>query len=524
MRSKFRAVALLLSIAPAPHLVASGSTLSQQPGPNHYILLVDASGSAVSNRAYASACNQLVEHIFGQGFGDAIPACQLGTDRVSLYHFGIVEGEATTAYQRLSKYDLVGDLIHPCLRRSIISRDELIRLLPPDTHYRLTIQNWVKPLGLSESQTPNNIPMGRTFLVFLSDGTPNDATADDERSLVNRWGEPDSVKHANQVADDIRSRYQAELAAWSTRFTENTNSPLFLDAAEVRSLSITRWETALSDTEPLQSATWRWTGSLGPRPSAEVSVALDDQFLKRLGETPPATLEVRIAAADISGKAAWNGERRFVVPVRCKNPYHCQQKDATLVLTATFKRADPLLGTTTYDYTAHRTIDVPLPFRCSLPFYAAIALVALGVVAGIATAGYVWYFRARATKVAVRLPGWGVKPIPLSWGMAKRRATYFANQPFLMLVHLPSYRYQALIYRGASLTIEPDSAGSVVWDAGGSQVVLPHHQFQLQVRLASTGRPQAPLPRFVKLTLRYRGRTASIELGDTQDSPFAADF
>jgi hypothetical protein len=521
-RIRLRAAALLLSLAPAPLLGQAAPALTQRPYPNHYIVLIDASGSAVSKRAYQSSLDLLIERLYGAGFGDRIPAFRRGTDQISLFHFGIVaQGNPC---DELKYHDFVKELVHPdaLVQRRDISRVELTGQLWPRDHYRFTFLTWARQMALFAAP-PSRMPAaGHTFLIVLTDNAWNNGTSYSEIDAAWSCGEHGAVVRATRVVDDIDALYRtfpchSDPPLWSRRIPNTARSPMYLDANEVRSDSTARWEADLREAEPLQSAIWTWTGNPLGEPTAEVAVTVADRFLKRLKEAPHATLQLSVAGAHLSGHATWQGEREVVVPVRCTRPYHCQQEDATLAFAATLTQTDLLLGTRTYDYKARRPIAVALPFRCSLPFYISIALTALAAIATLAGAAYVWYYRTRETLITVKLAG-SVEPVRLRWGQTREHSAYLANHPVseLMRANLPSHRLQALIYRGARFAVVADGEGFATLDGSSAPVVLPIHRRKVAVLRALE--TQSPAPRRIILTFTYRGRIAAVEFGQTQDA------
>jgi hypothetical protein len=513
---------LLLSLAPVPLLGQDVPTLTQRPCPNHYILLIDASGSAVSNRAYKSALDELVKRLYGAGFGDGIPAFHPGIDQISLFHFGIVtQGNPC---DELKNHDFVKELVHPnpLVQRRDISRAEFTGQLWPRDHYRLTFLTWARQMALSAT-LPSSVPKaGHTFLIVLTDNAWNNGTSYSEIDAAWSCGDHDAVVRATHVVDDIDARYRtfpchSDPPLWSRRIPDTVRNPIYLDANEVRSDATARWEADLREAEPLQSAAWTWTGNPLAEPTAEVVVTLADRFLKRLKETPHATLKLSVAATHLSGDAIWHGKRQVVVPVRCTRPYHCQPEDATLAFTATLAQTDPLLGSRSYDYKAYRAIAVALPFQCSLPFYIAVALTALAIVTAVAGATYVWYYRTRETLITVKLAG-SVEPVRLHWGQTHEHSAYLANHPVveLMRANLPSQRKQSIIYRGARFAVAADSEGSVTLDGSSAQIVLPVHRRKIAVLRALEN--HSPAPRRIILTFTYLGRTAAVAFGQMPET------
>jgi hypothetical protein len=456
-------------------------TLQAHDHPSHFILLVDASGSTATPRAAASfraALARATEGLFEHGFGEPVPLFRPDQDLLTLLDFGIVEGsDASTAYRRLANYDVLTQLVHPVwVRRSNVSQEELERAIHPSTHYRLTLMNWVTQLALYSARADSGrSPAERTFLIKVQDGNPNQGTLGGEIDLVKAWGRKGAYDEVERRVLQIASGYSLKNVLTLPVRAADGGEPIFLSVDEVLSTDQEAWRGALRKVDPFTPVRWLWSDESSSGGEGQLQLEVGEE-LSRLLQEAGATIDVR--APSLQGHAFWKQDhgRSVTVAVKSTTALTCAATPVEIVLDASPRRTDGILGTTVYDYQVTIPFMAPPPGRCEAPRVAGRWALYLLIAGTAFLAIFVLVFRRFKTLVRVKLPGKG-KLVKLRWdGPVLHRAALTVN-PGSQFVrfHLPAYLVQALVYRHAVLTVRGAAAEELEWNHpdGGGTVRLP---------------------------------------------------
>jgi hypothetical protein len=471
---------LLLMPALPERLAAEATRLAVRNHPNHFIFLVDASGSTASNRRkallYRRALSTAADLLFA-GAGAAVPAFDPARDRITLHHFGIVDqGEASTAYLRLRQYDLASALIHPqFLHRGAVTHEELASALFPRVFYRLTISHWAEELALDASRpkTPDLVAE-RTFLWKIDDRSPNEGSPEQEEEFVHSWGERTSYQAARARVEAVRRGYEWPKVLERT-VQDGPAATVFLAVYEVKPRLRDDWERRLAHLQPFSAARLRWTSEEAQRAGGELAVSLASE-LPRLLAGASATLEA--AGSGLRGARSWRLAEGPAMTLAVERPGRlpCAPQPVDIALRAAPRLGDALVGTAIYDYVARQALLAPPPGRCGL--LRRLAMTTLWALAGavVLLAALAVVLRSFATPLWAKLPGMS-RLVALGWGgPVEQRSTLTVN-PGSQLVrfHLPPFLVQLLAYPGAKLRVQGPVAGSLRWSHsdGTAPVQLP---------------------------------------------------
>lgn len=518
-------VAALPTARPIGGQKPSPVSLEPKAHPNHYILLVDASGSTVESRrkaeSYRRALGQLAERLYGKGFGDSVPPYDPEQDFLTLLHFGVVDsGDAASAYQRLRRYDLLTHLVHPrFVRRPGVKQDELEDALYPDRHFRLTVLRWADALALSASVPPAGPPSEgqRTFLIKVYDGIPNEGTLSGEVDLVRRWGDPTGFQVAAKRVEAVENAYSfPERQAEEVR-AHSDAPPVFVAAHEVLPRQQEAWTRELTAMEPFTRAEFTWVDESREGATGRLALELAPALVRLLAGTPAA---LEVTGTSLSGSASWKEASRpaVAVPAVYAGRLPCEARPVKVRLSASPRRSDPLLGASTFEYFASRSVLAPAPYRCSVPHRVKQAsMTALSVVL-LTLLAFVVCFRRFSTLLQAKLPGMG-RLVRLQWDRPIEHRTSLAVNPgsqFLRL-HLPHFLVQALVYWGAVVRVSGPAAPALRWshDTGPEPVRLPVRKRTLSL-LWKDGEPAAES---VEISFDIGPRVARLCLGRTPASP-----
>lgn len=478
------ALLLLACTWPALLPVVRAQSLQPQPHPNHFIVLVDASGSTGDNAAkravFEKALNdRLIPGLYRNGFGAVVPPLDPQQDALTLHHFGVVTGDAVTAYTRLKEYDLSSDFIHTIrLRQGRIEAAALRELLPPSQTYNYTILAWAKQLALLRSNPTNPDEVShRTFMIVVHDGLSNEGSPEGEAEAVRRHS-PDNFRKVKPMVTAVDREYifsdgQGHPGpAWADEVRGATGS-VFVEAYEVLSAADAAWTAEGLRLRPFEDLQLRWDEESGARPSGILSSELSDEFKKWMSEA---------AAADVSFGARADGEvttgSASEVPVVFRGPLACEARPFEGTLRVTLRRADPLLGVRWLEYEHAQGVSAPFPQSCTAAFYVKLVITVLLCLAAAALLAYYFYFRLRGSHLLIEIPG-TLRPLRLP-----RRGRLDGTAPVLpqsgleaLSLKLPGQFRQSLFYRKASVTLSAEGAGEspLAWAAadGPTHVDLP---------------------------------------------------
>ncbi len=458
--------------------------------PNHYILLIDASGSIVSNEAKAQKYREiltveLLNHLFRDGFGQSIPSFNPEEDLLSLFRFGIVSQEYDNPYRYLADYDLLTDFVKPRLiRQKGISQTNLENLIWPGDFYKLTILAWAKPLALAALSRSNfDGVSNRVFLIMVHDGLLNDGTLGDEIKMAESWSNQDKLGDVKKMIDLINANYifsdgKGQTSwAWNKRINVN-GEPIFLEAYEVVSIHQDKWITQLKNLDPnlFTKLSFHWTKESGNQPEGYLKVNVNDKFLKSLEN--PKTTAALIFVHDDNEKHLQSGFGSIIkFPIVFSHPLDCKPMECQVQLdipfSMPFRLEDKLLGKRNMIYHYYGKVETPIPFHCSVNYVINWILFVLGVLILLAVSLWFYYFRFYRFPIQIRFPG-------LSFPISVKRNTNIsggtpvhpnAGMPAFS-IHLPNQWIQFILLRKAKINLnheddehnkKKETGGEIYW-------------------------------------------------------------
>lgn len=509
------AVYVILPIVAAPTR-SFAQNVYPEKHPNHYILLIDASGSVVATNAkrkayYTGLTDVLLPTLYQEGFGENIPHFDPKRDVLTLLHFGIVSKGQFPAYLRLRDYSLTKQYIHPrFVQKQSIAPEELRQLITPKQFYELTILAWAKQLALWVSRPETSkVISHRTFLIMLHNGISNEGSLAEEVSMAERWGYSADVQKVKELVNTIDRNYAFTDGkgkrgwGWQKQLRSDKldgQQRIFIEAYEVVSTAWAKWEADAEQLAPFAQLRLRWTRESGDTPEAILRTVTDERFLGWLRLTENEGGSLALMYGNAKATVPWKAKRAFEVPVSVSGGLTCAQNTYTIILDVPISQSDSLLGSRTVHYTYRQFLLAPLPFRCTLLFViqrgVEIAILAFGFMAVI----YYLYFRFYFTHIQVRLPGL-VIPVQV-----KRTGTVRATTPVspklgleAFCLILPRTWLQHLLYRRAKVELEAHT-GAKIRLAKGTQSVLTLPTREDQVAAFWEEIPREP----VDLTLSFQ--------------------
>ena len=524
-REKRRRTALIalsfVLLSPAvPDLCGQEPVLRHPAHPNHYVVLVDSSGSAVSPRTkreifQRTLTQELIPRLYEGGLGDVVPAFSSDRDLLTLLHFGVVTGPSRDAYMRLHEYNLLEQTIHPSqVRARGVRREDLARWILPRDVYQFSFLSWVPQLALVRLQSVGgSFEANRTFLLVVHDGQPNDHTVLAEHRSIEQFSDERSYAQAEEAVAGVQKLYLLSNGkggaepAWSLPASERDRRyPIFVEAYEVVARADPEWERGAAGLRPFQALTFHWTGETGDRPQGVVEGELSGEFRTWLAGFRGVESAVRITGP---GATADRGtpDPRFAVPVFWSGPAGCGPRSLNAGLDVTLQTEDPLLGNRTLLYTPTARLAVPPPRVCTVTFWARAGTLAAGVLLLAALVIYYLKHRLFTTRTRVWLPG-QMSPLTVERRGSQAAQALVTPKPGLEALRLelpPSWR-QALFTGGAVLTLSSAGPRALWMDGQGAspQLRLPASHRQISAFWEQT--PSSP----TRLILTFRhGRQSS---------------
>lgn len=485
--SKWLPVFLLASSLFLPILIAqriNGQNLQIENHPNHFILLVDASGSVArpeaKKRQFERAlAENLVSKLYSKGFGE-IPAYDPKQDRLTLYHFGIVTGGQQNAYSRLADYDFMTDFIHPVFERQKDVDETFLRsrIVPVQT-YQYTVLSWAKQLALEKSRPAQpDEPVNRTFLIFVHDGVPNQNSLAEEVEMVNRWAKS-RYEATLPIVNSINSNYVftdghgVKAPAWRESVNgEASDSPAFIEIYDVNSAERSKWEEEAARLRPFKSFRFQWTSESGDEPEGKLTAVLNEEIKDWLKSGDVLETETVV---DEKGKSTI--KPGLDVPVRFNSSLSCGGQDGfNAGIKIGIQRSDPLLGRRTVNYVFNETVVPPGPVWCQVGFWSLNVLILLLAALAAGAVFYYVYYRFYAVPVKIDIPGM-IVPVKLMRAGTKDIVIPIVPQTSIEVfsLRLPDLFRQYLFCRGATISLATER-GSVKWSENSrtAEIRLPY--------------------------------------------------
>jgi hypothetical protein len=432
--------------------------------PNHYIVLLDASGSVKGNPEFRGAVSLLLPKLlFESGLGP-LPPYDPARDLLTVFHFGIVTGSPAEAADNLSRYDFHRDFIHTVfLAKSGVRPRALIAATSSPEVYRLTVLSWAKALALWMARPTGRARRiaNRTFLIVVTDGLNNDALPSAELELVERRAARDSVAFATGVVKRINSEYRFTdgrgLPGWAFQVgLPATHPSLYIEAYEVVSAGAEQELYPAALEAPFRHLRLVRTSCRG---GLVLRGAFESDYYSwfRSHGYDLLTIAADTSCAQVSLSSARTAD--LLLPASTS----CAPRKINVELSSVVEMPDELLGTRLLRYSDRATLDAPSPLLCTVLGYALLAAVVCG--SGLALTAVYGFIKLRFLGTNIILAVSGVVPImvqrhgSMEWQSSAARA--FGRMGTLVL---PARWQRLLFYRRAVLAAE-----GAVWDTSGSK-------------------------------------------------------
>ena len=505
-----------------------GSRLHAAAHPNHYIILVDASGSTGGTPAREQAFRNalftvMLPRLYHHGYGPQIPPFDSDRDVLSLHHFGVVSGNAQNAYRQLEKHDLLSQYVHSAFVRRGHVRESVLRPhLFPGQRYNLTLMSWAKPLALWASRTRSVRAVShRTFMVIVTDEIPNAATLAQESDQMMRWARKRDAREIAGILAEVSDRYVFSDGnggarwAWQQTITPGDGStPFFVEVYEITPVRQRAWQQQGERIEPLLGPRVTWAMFGLPPTRALVATELRPDFLRWLASARGVTGEIGVQIGRTVTNAPWSGTSHWRLTIAQPDTAgHARNMRISVQLELT--QDDPWLGTSTVHYTYSTPLVVP-----PLPLYQAVQLLVVLIV--VSAASWLAYHRFVATHFYAELPGSvEIVPLPRIGSVTKTARVTPSTRSLALTLRVPPVWIQWLLYRGSTLSVR-SSGAPVAWVVDTewlSTVRLPARakQYQAVWTADSDG------PTTVELDVRHRKGQAAMSVKYAEQSASRRD-
>lgn len=440
--------------------------LENKKHPNHYILLIDATGSTVDQNPKVGKykdllSNTLMEALYEKGVGGFIPVYDPEVDYLSLFHFGVVK-EENQPYKFLENYDLPGDYIHSQFtRESQVFRTVLVPSLWPEQFYRLTLLLWSKKLALATLlDKPFDMENNRTFMIVVHDGIVNNGIPEAEIEMARSWGGEEKIPEVEKLIQQVDKSYifssgRDKNGKPVTKVFRENHGTYFIEGYEVLSKEQLQMEEELNTTPPFVSTALEWVKETGANPQGRVEVTYDRGFLDLLKASPTSTsLTFRHRETQWEHQEEPKTAMDFLVIM--DEPLGCQPLDCRLSLDVTLNTADPLLGKREFYYHYDRPVKTPVPFKCKAGYVIQWGLVILAVIIFLLLAYKFCYFRYFTTQIRIKFPSLGIPvTIKRTGGRLARTPIHPTQGGIAFWIMLPKKWRQKIFYKDARIDLDP---------------------------------------------------------------------
>lgn len=488
-------------------------SLSVPPHPNHYILLVDASGSTVSNAVQLARyrrflTSELPNLLYRQGFGSAIPSFDPAQDMMTIMDFGIVPAGISQPYRALANYDLRRDYVHErIIRRKAISEAQFAEIIWPSRFYMMTILSWAKSLALSRLlQAPFTGECQRTFLLMIHDGLINGETIQEEAQLTERWADRGSLQRARKTMDEVNALYmfcnadRQERSAWS-----GTYDHVFLEAFEVWPRAWLPWESRILSIAPFRSIRLKWEKERAAEPIGTLRLESNPEFISVTGVDKPEAV-VSIQSDHVTRKMESKLAQVTTVPYVSPTALTCQPADLGVLFQIALPQADRVLGRRTVLHQSEYLLRTPPLSSCTLAHILRLVVLIAAAFLLLSILIWIWIFSKIATPIRVIFPS-QITPVRI------RRKIKNGNNQLRSNVHplietlaftilSPPGWIQRIFLRGAILRV--DTADPIQWNGSNNhETKWPLSRGNQAEELIWTR--VSPLPSEARLVFEQRG-------------------
>ncbi len=481
LRQSIIAFLLILLFAARQGDAAVKSSVATLDSPNHYIVLVDASGSTKKDdrtrAAFSQAGRLLARKLYRERLG-AIPSVRPGTDYVSLYYFGIVRGDAATAWKRLGHCDFSNEYLHKAVSASKTTSEWwLIKHLVSEPSYNYSLCSWARQLGLWKvGSVVNGCLVGHTYIIVLTDAVPNGGSVWDEAIQVEERCNAQNVKWLRNVFHTMNQNYylgrpdRTPGLSFIWKHHVGDGGAIFIEAFEAFSINRNDAERSALSVNPIDPArhpTFLWTKDTAKNPEGQLRLWFSPEFRRFVSSSQQCVLQVQYKSEGQAWDSTQGLDDAAFIPVSFDGK---AQPGTPGWLTITAKRleSDKLLGIRPAQYTW--TMEYPITNR--EPWHQRIWPVVL-VLTAMAGCGWFVYNLFFVNHIHYTLPGLGgFRPLK----QAKTGHILFQKPDWryaFSTVELPSTATQAIFCRGDKLVLQSQT-GTLVWrELGEAEAHLP---------------------------------------------------
>jgi hypothetical protein len=465
---------------------AGAQSVAPQPHPNHFIILVDASGSVNRATLQSAITGRLLPQLFERGFGRSFPAYDPQQDRVTLLHFGIVERAPTPAYLRLKDYRFLANFIHPIFEYRRATRQEIAEGAVQIAGYEMTILSWAKPLALAWGKgRVANVEGNRTFLIMLSDGKPNGSSTRAEEDEVRRRADKPDLAKTEQAIADVNENYRFVAAEGGDEAGAGADAinQIFIEAYEIVPRAQEALEERARSLAPFEQLSFSWTSESGDRPIGELSAEMKPDFLEWVRSAGTTAGRVSAGTGDPAPAAKdWDLGPVWSLPLTAEGALGCESRSYPVTLVVPVKLNDKLLGARTLEYTYQREVAAPPASSCTYWYWGWRAAAVFALLLLLGAAAYFIYFRFYSTHIYIELSGHAV-PIRIARGETVESGTPISPREGLeaFTLHLPGGLLQRIFYRKARVGAEMNGGVRVRLSEGGqTSLGLPSPQRKVE--------------------------------------------
>ncbi len=471
--STLRFLCLCLFVVPAttPALQAQDVSGARAEDSNHFILLIDASGSVRDTGGYASFLrNHVIPKLYEGRIGDKIPAYDPERDVLTLMHFGVCpidECPPSVAYRYLANYDLTTDFIHPVfVRQQNVTARQLRGRIKPTRYYSYTALSWAPPMGLWAARAPDNAAAeagaaGRTFLLAVTDGRPNEQSPKREILMLQQRGDAASMRQTERRVEAVGRAYLFSDGAGRPGvahhvFYPNAANPAyFLEAYEVLSQEALDWKAQVAALEQPFQLKFSWTDESDEQPQGVLRASLS-RALRRLINPDGGRAWVHFAYEDTTQEAAFDPGASLRIPVVVPGPVGRTARHYEARPSVSTVQQDSLLGRQAVVHTfPAQAVLTPRATIYTIQYWTPRVFVMLGLLALAGLLGYCAYYRFVATHLEIELPG-KLKRIRLRRGSQQHEVAFSSPRKDLPVLTLHTPRWMRLfapLYSGATVTL-----------------------------------------------------------------------
>ncbi|MCI0471737.1 MAG: hypothetical protein L0Y73_08775 [Candidatus Aminicenantes bacterium] len=460
--------------------------ISIPPNPNHYILLIDSSGSTASNdreyREYRDALTiALMNQLYRDGFGKAIPPFSPNDDMLTVLFFGVVPQHYNPPHLYFKNYNLTTDFIHIAMvRQRRINESDLKNSICPGQFFKLTILTWAKNLALNsllKDKYKFHGSCSRVFLIMVHDGIINGNTIREEINFVERWSNEKLLPTVKDAVDKIDKDYiftdgcNRSGSAWTKQIggKNEIGEPIFLEAYEILSRKQQKWESDLDALVPFSDTSFSWKRERGINPAGILEVFIDRKFLDFFKSSKTSTFLSFTCNNDKERDKIELGNR-LVLPVVLSTPLACRPLLCRAGLEISIQCPDDLLGMRSIHYMVDKEMSTPLPARCTTAYYIKWGTFLAGILLFLAMVSWFIYYRAYSTHIKIKFPGLSF-PIDIKRGRNITASTPvhpFKSIPAFSL-RLPAPWKQFVLYRKMEISLICSDINYLYWLAGSKE-------------------------------------------------------